>query len=106
VHPGERFTGLRALERLAAVPLERKLVGLEFERGDAELRGVPLRTDGRIAGRVTSAAWSPALHRSIGLGWIRHTPDGSFPDELRADRVAARVVPTPFYDPEGDRLRG
>jgi sarcosine oxidase subunit alpha len=106
VHPGERFTGLRALERLAGVPLERKLVGLEFDRGGAGLRGVPLRTGGRIAGRVTSAAWSPVLDRSIGLGWIRRAPDGRFPDELTADRVAARVVPTPFYDPEGDRLDG
>jgi sarcosine oxidase subunit alpha len=106
VHPGERFTGTRALERLAGVPLERKLVGLEFDRGGAELRGVPLRVDGRIAGRVTSAARSPVLDRTIGLGWIRRTPDAGFPDELRADRVAARVVPTPFYDPEGTRLHG
>jgi len=104
VHPGERFTGWRALERLAALPLDRRLVGLEFDRGDAELRGVPLREDGRIAGRVTSAARSPTLGSSIGLGWIRRTPDGRFPDELRADRVRARVVPTPFYDPQGARL--
>ncbi len=106
VHPGERFTGRPALERLAGIPLERKLVGLEFDRGDAELRGVPLLSDGWIAGRVTSAARSPVLDRSIGLGWIRRAPGGGFPDDLRADRVAVRVVPTPFYDPEGNRLRG
>ena len=105
VHPGKRFAGARALERLSGLPLERKLVGLEFEGGGAEHRGVPLKADGRIAGRVTSAAKSPILDRSIGLGWIRRGPDGRFPDELRADRIGARVTPRPFYDPGGERLR-
>ena len=106
VHPGKRFAASRALERLGERMPERKLVGLEFDRGGAELRGVPLRVGARIVGRVTSAARSPILDRSIGLGWIRREPEGPFPDELRADRVGARVVPTPFYDPAGDRLRG
>jgi sarcosine oxidase, subunit alpha len=106
VHPGKRFAASRALERLGERMPERKLVGLEFDRGGAELRGVPLRAGARIVGRVTSAARSPILDRSIGLGWIRCEPEGQFPEELRADRVAARVVPTPFYDPVGDRLRG
>ena len=30
----------------------------------------------------------------------------AFPDTLHADRVTARVVPTPFLDPQGERLRG
>lgn len=106
VHAGKRFAGARALERLGERPLERKLVGLEFDRGGAELRGVPLRSGDRIAGRVTSAARSPILDRTVGLGWIRREPEDAFPDVLRVGRVTARVVPTPFYDPEGDRLRG
>jgi glycine cleavage system aminomethyltransferase T len=85
--------------------LERKLVGLEFDRGGAELRGLPLSSGGRILGRVTSAAYSPSLETGIGLGWIRRGPDGSFPEELRTGRAVARVVRTPFYDPEGARLR-
>jgi sarcosine oxidase, subunit alpha len=106
VAPGESFAASRALERLAGVAIDRKLVGLEFDRGGAELRGVPLRIGGRILGRVTSAGWSPILERSIGLGWIRGEPGGGFPDTLHADRVTARVVPTPFLDPAGERLRG
>ena len=105
VHPGKRFAATRALERLASLPLDRKLVGLEFEGGGAELRGVPLRAGAAIIGRVTSAARSPILERSIGLGWIRRNAEGEFPGELRADRIGARVVPTPFYDPEGARFR-
>jgi len=104
VQPGKRFAATRALERLSGQPLERKLVGLEFEGGGAELRGVPLRSDGRIVGRVTSAARSPILDRSIGLGWIRSGPEGRFPDQLRAGRIGASVAPTPFYDPTGERL--
>jgi sarcosine oxidase subunit alpha len=104
--PGKTFAGSRALERLEEAPPDRQLVGLAFDRGGAELRGVPLRSGGRIAGRVTSAGWSPTLERSIGLGWIRREPGGDVPDALRADQVTARVVPTPFLDPGGERLRG
>jgi sarcosine oxidase subunit alpha len=102
----ERFVGRRALDRLASIPPSRKLVGLRFDRGGAELRGTPLTDDGRIAGRVTSAARSPVLDATIGLGWVLARDDRSFPEELRAGRVGARVSPTPFYDPEGERLDG
>jgi glycine cleavage system aminomethyltransferase T len=54
---------------------------------------------------VTSAGRSTALDRAIGLGWIRSV-DGGFPEELRVGRASAHVVPTPFYDPEGVRIRG
>jgi sarcosine oxidase subunit alpha len=103
---GKPFAASRALERLAQAPPGRRLVGLAFDRGGAELRGVPLRSGGAIVGRVTSAGWSPTLGRSIGLGWIRPDPGGEVPEPLRADHVAARVVPTPFLDPDGERLRG
>jgi sarcosine oxidase, subunit alpha len=106
VAPGKAFAASRALARLAEIPPDRRLVGLVFDRGGAELRGVPLRSGGRIVGRVTSAGWSPTLERSIGLGWIRRGSGGDVPEALRADHVTARVVPTPFLDPEGERLRG
>jgi sarcosine oxidase, subunit alpha len=102
----EAFVGVRALERLGALPVGRKLVGLAFERGGAELRGIPLHDGREIRGRVTSAARSPVLDRAIGLGWIRTREDGTFPAELRAGKIRAEVVPRPFYDPEGARVRG
>jgi len=97
------FIGRVALERMREIPLERKLVGLMFER-DASLRGVPLHVGNRIVGRVTSYGSSRVLGRAIGLGWIRAI-DGVFPTELRAGEVRATVTPTPFYDPEGAKLR-
>jgi sarcosine oxidase subunit alpha len=107
----EWFLGKRALERLAELPLTRKLVGLEFEGAPADaadVRGAPLLVGGRIVGRVTSAERSIALDRGIGLGWVRASEAG-FPSELDVAGHAgagARVVPTPFYDPSGERIRG
>ena len=96
------FVGKRALERMDALPLERKLVGLRFD--GAPLRGAPLMVDDQVVGRVTSCATSVAVGAPIGLGWLR-TVDGVFPETLRSGRATATVVPTPFYDPEGVRLR-
>jgi sarcosine oxidase subunit alpha len=102
------FVGKAALERMASLPATRRLVGLEFADAPAEvaaLRGAPLTVEGAVVGRVTSADSSIALDRAIGLGWIRSTEQG-FPTELGAGSRVARVVPTPFYDPEGARVRG
>ena len=50
---------------------------------------------------------SITLGRPIGLGWIRdrrrRVPDRA---TTRRATTAPRVVPTPFYDPDGGRLRG
>jgi sarcosine oxidase subunit alpha len=96
------FLGRTALERMAAFPPERKLLGLAFDH--APQRGAPLYAGSTIVGRVTSCAWSHALGRHIGLGWIRSV-NGEFPAALLAGRVPATVVATPFYDPTGERLR-
>ena len=96
------FVGKRALERMAALPLERKLVGLRFD-GPPQ-RGHPLTAGEDLVGRITSCAMSEAVGAAIGLGWVR-ARDGEFPTTLRAGDVTATLVPTPFYDPEGLRLR-
>jgi sarcosine oxidase subunit alpha len=64
---------------------------------------------GDIAGRVTSAAYSETLQRTVGLAYL--TPrlnviGGKF--DIRVDGGAlleAEVAKTPFYDPEGARQR-
>ena len=97
------FVGKQALDRMASLPLDRKLVGLRFD--GTPQRGAPLAVEGTIVGRVTSCAVSEAVGAPIGLGWIR-TVDDVFPQTLAASDITATVVPTPFYDPEGVRLRG
>ena len=96
------FLGKPALERMAAFPLERKLVGLRID-GEPR-RGTPLTADGRVIGRVTSCARSEAVGATIGLGWVRAV-DGAFPQDLDAGGSTAHIVATPFYDPEGARIR-
>ncbi|MGH2539576.1 MAG: glycine cleavage T C-terminal barrel domain-containing protein, partial [Actinomycetota bacterium] len=103
------FVGKRALERMGALPLTRRHLGLEFEGGPAdtaELRGEPLLLAGEMVGRVTSAERSIVLDRPVGLGWVRAV-EGGFPDRLSTGSGAtATVVSTPFYDPGGGRTRG
>jgi len=96
------FVGKMALERMGQIPVERKMIGLEFD--SRPQRGAPLYLGHDVVGRVTSCAHSPALGKYIGLGWLRAV-DGAFPTSLRAVDVPARVVPTPFYDREGAKLR-
>jgi sarcosine oxidase subunit alpha len=96
------FVGRTALERMSTSPLERKLVGLVFD-GHPQ-RGVPLHAGSRIVGRVTSCAVSPSAGHPIGLGWLRAV-DGEFSSRVTAGTSQAWVVPTPFYDPEGGRMR-
>lgn len=96
------FIGRSSMERMAALPLERKLVGLRFDAQPQ--RGSPLTMGDSIVGRVTSCADSPVLGYAVGLGWLQ-TVRGEFPTELTANGVNCRVVSTPFYDPEGARVR-
>ncbi len=96
------FLGKTALLRMAALPLERKQVGLDFAAEPQ--RGAPLYADDAIVGRVTSCARSEVLGRWIGLAWLRRV-DGAFPSHVRAGEVDATVADTPFYDPDGARQR-
>ncbi len=98
------FLGRVALQRMAERQVERKLVGVAFDGGARPRPGVPLFAGDRIVGRLTSCERSPALERAIGLAWLDRV-DGAFPSEVRADGSDGRVVPTPFYDPEGARVR-
>jgi len=98
----DTFVGKAALQRMNELPLERKLVGLEFDRTPE--RGAPLDLGDRVVGRVTSCSWSDVLGKAIGLGWLRAV-DGRFATRLRCGDTQATVVETPFYDPEGKRLR-
>ena len=91
-----------ALDRMAELPLERKLLGLWFDAPPQ--RGMPLMLEGKVVGRVTSCAHSRTLEKWIGLGWVRSV-DGAFPHRMGAGSVSAEVIPIPFYDPLGERMR-
>src|SRR2546422_11003963 len=49
----------------------RRRVGLQFSGPGAPAGGTKLLADGKEVGHVTSSAYSPALDRPIGMGYIR-----------------------------------
>jgi aminomethyltransferase len=94
------FIGRDALARQKEQGLTRKLVGFEMiERGIARDH-YPVFVNGAQVGQVTSGSPAPFLKKNIGLAYlpIAHTAIGSrFEVDVRGKRVAAEVVPTPFY---------
>jgi sarcosine oxidase subunit alpha len=104
------FVGQRSLKILAQRGPRQKLVGFEIPDPARLPRESQLVIrEGNIAGRVTSVVRSRTLGKSIGLAMV--APDlaqvGS-EIKIRADQgemLAARIVPTPFYDPQNLRQR-
>jgi sarcosine oxidase subunit alpha len=104
------FIGQRSLRILAKRGPLQKLVGIEILEGDRLPKECHLVIDrGAIAGRVTSVIRSRTLSKSIGLALL--TPeiaDAGGDIQIRADHgemLAARIAPTPFYDPQNLRQR-
>jgi sarcosine oxidase subunit alpha len=103
------FVGKWALEHVRARGPREQLVGFEMEDGRVPPEGgqVVIK-ERRPVGRITSARWSPELRKVIGMAWVPTelardgaeffvTIDGGF------DKASVRL--TPFFDPEGERLR-
>ena len=66
------YTGQEIVERVRSRgQVNRRRVGLQFSGSAAPAPGTPLNADGKEAGFVTSAAFSPALGTPIGMGYLR-----------------------------------
>jgi aminomethyltransferase len=125
---GADFVGRRALEdEVARGGPARRLVGLaaDYEQIEAlyEAQDLPIGVSTRTwreqrpvysgkrqIGRATSGTWSPTLKRHIALASVEPSFEsvGSNVDlewtvEGRRGRVAATVVPLPFFDPARKR---
>ena len=104
------FVGQRSLKILQARGPRQRLVGIEILDPTRLPRECQLVIDGdRIAGRVTSVVRSRTLNKSIGLAMLApQIADAGGDIRIRADQgemLAARIAPTPFYDPENLRQR-
>jgi sarcosine oxidase subunit alpha len=88
-----------------------KLVGFKTEDPSRPPKDGSIIVDTRIRGHVCTARYSFTLGESIGLALVHSdladmgTRLEIFEDNMGEKRIYARVVPTPFYDPEGKRLR-
>jgi aminomethyltransferase len=97
------FTGRDALARQKEEGVKRRLVGFEVtERGIAR-DGYDVYVDGEQAGQVTSGSPAPYLKKNIGMAYVpaEHAAVGSeIQIDVRGRKVAAQIVPVPFYKRE------
>jgi sarcosine oxidase subunit alpha len=105
------FVGQRSLSIIQKQPPKQRQVGLKFA---ADAKRLPAECHlviegGEIAGRITSIAHSPTLGHAIALAFVKpeQTAPGTTVQVRLSDgaRVAATVVPTPFYDPQALRQK-
>lgn len=94
------FVGREALRRIAESAPTRRLVGLAMTGRGIARHGYPIYAADRLSGTVTSGTYSPSLGRAIAMAYI--APGDAEPGtilevEIRSARVAAEVVPLPFY---------
>jgi len=98
------FVGRAALERIAAFPLDMKLVPIGFPGQNTPPEGATLTINGNHIGRLTSSRYSPVLKQGVALGFI-HQTNGQFPEKVNAGDATGTVASGPFYDPKGVKLR-
>lgn len=100
------FIGKSALQRIQKEGLTRIQVGLVIE--GAPLKGPntnfwPVKIQGRVIGKVTSAVYSPRLKQNIALAMIS-TDFAATGNEVDIDansgNTKATIVDYPFYDPK------
>ena len=94
------FVGRAALERAARDGVAKRLVGLVVRGRGIARHGYPVWAGERRTGVVTSGAPSPMTGSPIAMAYVapRDAEPGTILDvEIRDGRVAAEVVPLPFY---------
>jgi sarcosine oxidase subunit alpha len=104
----EDFIGRMALHELAMQKPNQNLVGFVMNGGPLPDDGAAILVDGKLAGRVTSARYSPVNGTAVGLAWVptELAREGTEVDVRVNGRLArAHITQRAFYDPEGARLR-
>jgi sarcosine oxidase, subunit alpha len=105
----EDFIGKAAILQAQGRALREKLVGFRMDDDLIPEDGAAILVGGEPLGRVTSARYSFATGKAVGLGWVpAESAAGGQVVQMPVDgRLAtARLVDGPFYDPDGKRLRG
>jgi sarcosine oxidase subunit alpha len=88
-----------------------KLIGFHVNSADRAPRDGSLIVDEKILGHICTARYSTTLQKPIGLALVesRSAAPGSrisiFEDNCAGNLIKATVIPTPFYDPAGERMK-
>ena len=103
------FVGSRSLEILRKQSRERTLVGLVLSQPDGVEECHLILEGGSMIGRITSVAHRTTLGQPLALAFLQ--PDRAAVDTevticgSGGKQISARVVPLPFYDPDGLRQK-
>ena len=106
-----KTVGAVALKQAEGDPGRLKLVGIRMENDERAPRDGSLIVDTRIRGYVATARKSFTTGEAVGMALVESqlAEQGTrleiFEDECEGKRIYARVVPMPFYDPEGKRMK-
>jgi dimethylglycine dehydrogenase len=102
------FIGRAAAE--AGQNPDRKLCAFVVEAGDADVIAYePIWLDGRVQGFCTSGGYSHHAGKSVALGFVptdRAVEGLEVEIEILGERMSARLVTEPLFDPDGARMRG
>ena len=106
-----KTVGAVALKQAEGDPGRLKLVGIRMEDDTRAPRDGSLIVDTRIRGYVATARKSFTTGEAVGMALVesqlaeKGTRLEIFEDECEGKRIYAGVVPMPFYDPEGKRMK-
>ena len=104
-----RFVGRDAAEAERAAPPKRRLMPFEVHADDADVTAYePIFIDGAVAGFCTSGGFSHFAQKSVALGFVpaEEAHEGREVEiEILGQMRPARILTTPLFDPEGERMR-
>ncbi|NNG00212.1 MAG: FAD-dependent oxidoreductase [Desulfobacteraceae bacterium] len=106
-----RTVGAVALRQAANDTGRLTLVGIRMEDDARPARDGSLIVDNKVRGYVATMRRSFTSGEAVGMALVESQLAGAgtrleiFEDECNGVRIYARVVPMPFYDPEGERMK-
>jgi len=98
------FIGYAALAEQKKNGVRRKNVGFVITGRGIARAEYPVMAQGRCIGIVTTGTYSPSLDKNIGLALVEAEfaiVGQQFDIEIRGKKVAAQVIPKPFYNRKG-----
>jgi sarcosine oxidase subunit alpha len=109
--PAAKTIGAVALQQTENQEGRLKLVGFKMENPSRAPKDGSVIVENEIKGHVCTARRSFTLNESVGMALVDAslTKEGHrlqiYEDGCEGQLIYATVVPTPFYDPEGKRLK-